>query len=492
MKKKNRHEEESQYYIQWAIATIILMVYIIGTLISYNSKMKDLAEERATDRIVRQAIQIRGYYEGKTASMLSMANSLADYMVSLGDDNMKAKLDVMQSFVDEGEFEKVYVIDMDGSAVDNTGKKYATIDNSDEYKDLLDGKRTICVLKDLSGDVEILISAPITNGPARKGYIAMQYKPKDMEKVMSTPIYSYGLLLNSGQAIEIIGSDYLCAEGENLISKMKGMTFKDGSYSIFSQGIYGNRSTSSLVQKENGQSYYVIAQPVEGLEAEVVVIAREEQILRNALAENQYTRKMIIKLIVSLAVFIALLIIIYLINRIAFSKTSQELKSKAEMDLLTGLLNKVSTETKIKEYMTDEGSSKISMMCVLDIDNFKKINDTMGHAFGDEVLSSLGKQIGSEFRVSDIIGRTGGDEFIIFLKDLKTDEIILKEANRVATFFKNFTVGDYTKYSATASIGAAIFPRDGSDFESLYKAADTALYKAKKRGKNQLAFYKDM
>ena len=168
-----------------------------------------------------------------------------------------------------------------------------------------------------------------------------------------------------------------------------------------------------------------------------------------------------------------------------------ELQNKAETDLLTELLNKISTENKIKEYLEGEGRDKTSMMCVLDIDNFKKINDTMGHAFGDEVLATLGKRIRTEFRVTDIIGRTGGDEFIIFLKDLKDDAVIEREAGRVGGFFKDFTVGTYTKYSPTASIGAAIYPRDGSDYESMYKAADTALYKAKKRGKNQLAFFSE-
>ena len=138
-----------------------------------------------------------------------------------------------------------------------------------------------------------------------------------------------------------------------------------------------------------------------------------------------------------------------------------------------------------------ENPKSLAMMFVLDIDNFKKINDTMGHAFGDEVLSDLGKRISANFRVSDIIGRTGGDEFIIFLKALKDDSNTLREAQKLVNFFKNFQVGEYVKYSATASIGAAVFPADGADFDTLYKAADQALYKAKKRGKNQLVFYDD-
>ena len=115
----------------------------------------------------------------------------------------------------------------------------------------------------------------------------------------------------------------------------------------------------------------------------------------------------------------------------------------------------------------------------------------MGHAFGDEVLRSLGLEIRAYFRFSDIIGRTGGDEFMIFLKGMKDDEVIMKEARKLDFFFKNFQAGEYVKYSATASIGAAVFPRDAADFESLYKAADKALYKAKQRGKNQIAFYDD-
>ena len=115
----------------------------------------------------------------------------------------------------------------------------------------------------------------------------------------------------------------------------------------------------------------------------------------------------------------------------------------------------------------------------------------MGHAFGDEVLRSLGQQISTIFRATDIVGRAGGDEFIVFLKNITQAGDVRKEAKKVEDFFKDFKAGEYTKYSATASIGVAIFPEEGSDFESIYKAADKALYRAKERGKNQLAFYKE-
>ena len=130
-------------------------------------------------------------------------------------------------------------------------------------------------------------------------------------------------------------------------------------------------------------------------------------------------------------------------------------------------------------------------MFLLDVDNFKTVNDTMGHAFGDEVLSAVGEEISAIFRASDIIGRVGGDEFMIFLKGVPNAEIIRKEAKKVEDFFRSFQVGEDVKYSVHASIGVAIFPQEGADFETLYKAADQGLYKAKRRGKNQLAFFED-
>ena len=202
------------------------------------------------------------------------------------------------------------------------------------------------------------------------------------------------------------------------------------------------------------------------------------------------TSTMLVQLLIILVVFLGALAMTNIALRKRDAEKDRRLQEKADTDLLTGLSNKLATEHKIKTYM-EENPNALGMMFVIDIDNFKKINDTMGHAFGDEVLRSFGNQIGSVFRVTDIVGRTGGDEFTIFLKFLKDDTNTLHEAEKLIQFFKDFTTGEYVKYSPTASIGAAVFPTHGTDFDSLYKAADKALYKAKQRGKNQLAFYDD-
>ena len=198
---------------------------------------------------------------------------------------------------------------------------------------------------------------------------------------------------------------------------------------------------------------------------------------------------LIVKISISIAAALIVITVINVLVRIKVSEHSKVLEDKADTDLLTDLNNKMATERKIREYM-EKYPDKQGVLFVLDVDNFKKINDTMGHAFGDEVLRNLAVRLQSMFRATDIVGRTGGDEFMVFLKDIRDITMIEREGKKIEQFFHQFEVGEYVKYSVTASVGAAVFPGDGNTFENLYKSADNALYVSKRRGKNQLTFYK--
>ena len=240
----------------------------------------------------------------------------------------------------------------------------------------------------------------------------------------------------------------------------------------------------------NNNNYLVTFAPVKGTSQVLTIQYTSELIDKEvSVVYDAYMRKLYGIGIVVL-IFVLVVTILNIVQIYATTKNTADLKDKADTDQLTGLKNKLATEREIKEYI-EEHPDALAMMFIIDIDNFKKINDTMGHAFGDEVLRELGRHIGINFRVSDIIGRTGGDEFTVFLKNLKEDTNTLREAQKLVYFFRHFQVGDYVKYSVTASIGAAVFPAHGSNFETLYKAADAAVYKSKKRGKNQLSFYDD-
>ena len=479
--------------LQWIIPTVVLLVFLVITLINYNRTMKAAAEEKALDRISRQAISVAGYYNGLSTSIMNVAMALADDSVSdyeTMSDNRQA--DMLSQVVKKFGLTKGYIVSIDYSAIDSDNKYYSVFSEDDKLRALIDAKNAKLAIKDEKGNVSLYFSAPIRTEQEWWGNVVFEFRPKDMPELIDSNTYSYALIFNNGLVGEVYGEDNgLYYIGDDINEVLNNVTFIDGSLATLQQYILAGRSGSVSVLNSDGVKEYLTFQPIGKFGACVMVSIREDQVYRSIIEENKNTTDLTYKILISILIFVTLICTIYIISRIGFAKQSKELQNKAETDLLTDLYNKVSTEKKIKEYLEGEGKDKVSMMCVLDIDNFKKINDTMGHAFGDEVLSTFGKSIRTEFRVTDIVGRTGGDEFIIFLKDLKDDTIIEREAGRITGFFKNFQVGSYQKYSPTASIGAAIYPRDAHDYESLYKSADTALYKAKKRGKNQLAFYRD-
>ncbi len=211
----------------------------------------------------------------------------------------------------------------------------------------------------------------------------------------------------------------------------------------------------------------------------------------DALSTNYFTatRNFVMELLISVVLFFALIIILNTVAKIRRLRESQALGEKADHDQLTGLRNKAATERDIKEYIEQNPSTQ-SVLFILDIDDFKTVNDTMGHSFGDDVLHEFGFRLGSMFRASDISGRIGGDEFMVFVKNIPDEATIEKEARKIREFIHSFRAGVDVKREITASSGAAVFPQDGKDFETLYKSADKALYESKRSGKRQLAFFR--
>lgn len=167
----------------------------------------------------------------------------------------------------------------------------------------------------------------------------------------------------------------------------------------------------------------------------------------------------------------------------------EQLRAKSERDALTGFYDKETVRSLIQKYLELCSGDEISALMMVDIDNFKKINDTRGHLFGDAVLSEIAAGLKKEFRASDLLGRVGGDEFVILLKSLPYPQIALQKAQRILEMLSHLFESEKPKIQITCSIGIALFPLHGRSFRDLYQRADNALYQAKKMGKNCCTFY---
>lgn len=169
------------------------------------------------------------------------------------------------------------------------------------------------------------------------------------------------------------------------------------------------------------------------------------------------------------------------------SEYTNEAKVEANKDPLTGLWNRKYTVVHVDRLLSESVPHGTAFM--VDIDNFKGINDTYGHICGDDILLSISKVIFDIVRSEDIACRIGGDEFFIYFNGLA-------DADKAAGIAKRLirALNDNVKYpdksrGVSASVGIAMAPKDGSDFEKLYSNADKALYYAKNNGKNTYHFY---
>ena len=168
-----------------------------------------------------------------------------------------------------------------------------------------------------------------------------------------------------------------------------------------------------------------------------------------------------------------------------------KLKVKAQTDALTSLLNRETAIEQMTHFLSAEGYNHNHTLLIVDLDNFKSINDTFGHFEGDKVLRILAAKIKSVFRNIDIVGRLGGDEFIVLMKHTSTKSIVIRKALELRAALEYIARGGEDSVTVTGSIGISIWDGNGKTFETLYKEADEALYRAKLNGKNRYAFFRD-
>ena len=169
---------------------------------------------------------------------------------------------------------------------------------------------------------------------------------------------------------------------------------------------------------------------------------------------------------------------------------TEEMAHLAQHDILTDLPNRLLLKDRISQAIVAarRNNTEVAVM-FLDLDGFKNINDSLGHAAGDKVLQSVAKCLVSCVRRSDTVSRQGGDEFVVLLSEIKQPSDAGITARKILTAITAAHRFDQRDLQLTASIGLSTYPEDGEDAEILLKNADTAMYEGKKRGRNNYQFF---
>jgi diguanylate cyclase (GGDEF)-like protein len=170
----------------------------------------------------------------------------------------------------------------------------------------------------------------------------------------------------------------------------------------------------------------------------------------------------------------------------------RQLQTLAWFDALTGLPNRAQLSKETQRILTDarRDSSQFAILFI-DLDRFKRVNDTQGHSAGDEVLGEIARRLRRYVRSEDVIGRLGGDEFLVVLQYCDVQRAAQVAGRMLQALYQPITVNAKydTNITLSASIGVSLYPHDGEDTDTLLRNADMAMYKAKSTGRNQVHFY---
>ena len=198
----------------------------------------------------------------------------------------------------------------------------------------------------------------------------------------------------------------------------------------------------------------------------------------------------------AVAALLAALVGLYLSYLLAAPVKSivAELDNKARTDRLTGILNKLTFEELAGSTLENSLENEHRAMVILDIDDFKGVNDTCGHAAGDRLLENTGAILREVFTDNDYLGRIGGDEFCVLVNERTGsgetfNSYIEERCAALSEAFRENSTARELGHKVSASIGVAVYPMDGRSFEELYSACDKALYRSKKQGKDTYCFY---
>ena len=435
----------------------------------------------------------------------SQMNQLQLYSRSFENIDMNdynAVKNILNSTEGFGDFKRISVATETGRVINNDNTMAENILQKDYFIDAMKGNASVSENANIDEDGEevFIFSVPIYQQNEVIGVLMGTCNKSDLEEILSEKLFG------GNGAFYIVGDN-----GKILLnnSKLKDLE-RHTSYFDFIESVqFEDGSSKEKVKDDFAAHRKNIIQYTIKLEKKVAVyqpIGIHNWYLVSVVNSRYITNqsKKISKHVFALvgcisAVFLALIAGIAFVysKTIKIMKDNQEFKIRAETDLLTNLFNKKTIEAYINYSMEQcKVIPATYALYIIDIDNFKGVNDGYGHAFGDEVLKAVAKGIQQVFSKEDYSyeGRIGGDEFVVFFRASESvledkEEMIREKAEELCNAFRKTCYIDNQEYKISISVGVAIYPAHGSNYEELYKNADSALYVAKNQGKDMYKLY---
>lgn len=485
-KKKGIEQKEIKRYFLVITAFLIFMTLSLLFFLSWLQEDVELnSRKNVMTNVERQSYHLESILKIQFNYLSGMASYMGEKENVLCGENKK----LAKSIVKEQDLDLIAVIDTDGNAYYNNGA-HKNVKNRKYFEKAMQGQKVMSppLESKVDGETKVILAVPVYKDGKVQGVLGASYNVGALNQMLFDDIYDgvgFSMIMDSS------GRIISCDSGKSY----RKIDINDNVYDFYVKT--GEVSKEDMAEAKKNVKAQKPGILVLSKDKEVRYLAYDPlgindwmicyMVPQSKAQEGfQFIRDREVFLFAVIGGgMIAFLILILQRNSIK----QRRMREIASRDGLTQLYNKVGTEKLIREWLHRESSKSGGVLLMMDVDYFKQINDNYGHAVGDRVLYKVGYLLKSSFRENDIVGRIGGDEFLIFMKGVTSEEFAVQRMKSLQQYLRELPIAELKGHTLTCSMGAAFAPKDGTEFEELYKHADDALYMTKRNGRDGFNIY---
>ena len=486
MKRRGIEQNEIKRYFLIIAAFLIFMTLSLLFFLSWLQKDVEVnSRKTVATNVERQSYHLKSVLD----IQFNYLSGMASYMGEREDLFCQENKRLIQSIVKEQDLDLIAIINADGDTYYNNGAR-KNVKNRGYFKKAMQGQKIMSppLESKVDGRTKVILAVPIYKDGEVTGVLGASYNVGALNQMLFDDIYDG---IGFSMIIDTSGRIISCDSG----ASYRKININDNVYDFYIKS--GEVAEGTMAQAKTNIKKQKSGILVLKNESDVRYLAYEPLHINNWMlcymvpqkkAQEGFqfirSREMLLFAIIGVGV-ITFLILIFQRSFIRQKK----MREIASRDGLTQLYNKVGTEHLIKEWLHSDRSKAGGVFMMMDVDYFKQINDTYGHAVGDRVLYKVGHLLKSSFRENDIVGRIGGDEFLIFMEGVTSEQFAVRRMENLQQYLRELPIEELEGHVLTCSMGAAFAPKDGTTFEELYKHADEALYVTKRNGRDGFSIY---
>ncbi|WP_198286301.1 sensor domain-containing diguanylate cyclase [Pseudoflavonifractor capillosus] len=462
------------------------LCYLVAAFMVFFASV-DNAVNKNTVELLRSNVQQQSYHFEEVIDLQFNTLEVAASYIGMQPQRLTLEQmeDVLQSLSSTDTFGRTMLILPDGTGYTSDGVKTQVKDRP-YFITAMSGKRALSnpISSSVDGDNKVVLAVPVRRNGEVTAVLGGSYDVGALSNLLFADIYDgkgYSFIVTAAGSVVSSGTTYADWSGRNFFDAYGKVKYSKGSLEQMRED-FQERSGGSIIVDNQGVGSYLAYEPLDCNDWVLCYVVSEEDAKASYVFITHY------ELLLGLAFLAGVGALLLTMQRLN-ARDRRRLMQKAEEDPLTGLLNKESTARSITDWLNEERCKGFQVLLMVDLDHFKEINDTYGHATGDLVLKKAAQVLRGVFRETDIVGRVGGDEFMVFLKNVGNPEVVQRLMSTLNSRIRSVTVDDLPEETLSCSIGAAFYPRHGKDFTLLYENADRALYEAKRAGRNGHAVF---